>query len=132
MQYEVKHNGVTSILPVFTRGVKRNIDEVNRKISDETISLDARTEALYEFLGETVGEEALTKMLGGSDLDDIDLNDMNILFLKITKAYDKPVTDFNKPAIDADTKRILHEIAGAARSVETFKQAGVKAVNKQC
>lgn len=132
MEYKVEHNGVTGVLPAFTRGVRRNIDEVNKKISDETVSLDARTEALYEFLEDSIGEESLTKMLGSNDLDDIDLNDMNILFLKITKAYDKPVTDFNKPILDADTKKILHEIAGAARSVDTFKQAGVNVVNKPC
>lgn len=122
MQYTVKHNGINCVLPTFTRSIKKRIDEMNAKLADADVSLDDRVDALHEFLTDTVGEEALTKMLGSADMDEVDLNDMNILYLKIAREYDRPVEDFNRPEFDANTKKILQEITGAAKSVESIQR----------
>lgn len=122
MQYKVNHNGVNCILPVFTRGIKKKIDETNEKLSNVEILIDDRIDSMYEFLKETVGEENLNKALGSEDLDEIDLNDLNILYLKITKEYDKPLTDFNKPEIDAETKKLFQEVNGLAKNMESVSR----------
>lgn len=122
MQYKVEHNGSSCILPAFTRNVKKRVDGVNERLADTGIPLDDRVSSLHEFLTETVGEETLTRMLGSADMDEIDLNDMNILYLKIAKEYDRPVADYNKPELDANTKKILQDIAGAAKSVESIQR----------
>ena len=44
MQYAVKHNGATYILPVFTRGMKKKIDEVNEKIANPESPVDDRVD----------------------------------------------------------------------------------------
>lgn len=122
MQYKVNHNGVNCILPVFTRGIKKKIDETNEKLSNVEISIDDRIDSMYEFLKEAVGEENLNKALGSDDLDEIDLNDLNILYLKITKEYDKPLTDFNKPEIDAETKKLFQEVNSLAKNMESVSR----------
>lgn len=122
MQYKVEHNGSSCILPAFTRNVKKRVDGVNERLADTGIPLDDCVSSLHEFLTETVGEETLTRMLGSADMDEIDLNDMNILYLKIAKEYDRPVADYNKPEFDANTKKILQDIAGAAKSVESIQR----------
>lgn len=122
MQYKVNHNSVNCTLPVFTRGVKKKIDEVNKKISDTEIPLDSRIDSMYEFLKETVGEGNLNKALGSDDLEEIDLNDLNILYLEITKEYDKPLMDFNRPEIDSDSKKVLQEINNLAKNMESVSR----------
>ncbi len=123
MQYTVEYNGVKCILPAFTRAVKRKMDEVNRRISDENATIDSRIDTMYEYLTGTVGEENLARMLGSSSPDEIDLNDMYLLHIRIAKAYDKPVDDATKPELDPATKKILQEIAGAARNVDYIQRA---------
>lgn len=111
MKYTVSHNGVNCNLPVFTRGIKKKIDEVNDQISNTDIPLDTRIDSVYGFLRETVGEDILEKAFGGTDMDDIDLNDINILYLKISKEYDKPVDEFNKPdLLNEETRKALQEV----------------------
>lgn len=126
MQYKVNHNGVNCILPVFTRGIKKKIDAVNEKLSNVEILIDDRIDSMYEFLKETVGEENLNKALGSDDLDEIDLNDLNILYLKITKEYDKPLTDFSKPEIDAETKKLFQEVNSLAKNMESVSRMAKK------
>lgn len=122
-KYTVNHNGVTCVLPAFTRSVKRKMDEVNARISDEGATLDDWLDAMHAYLTETVGEENLARMLGSSSADEIDLNDMYLLYIRIAKAYDKPVEDATKPELDPATKKILQEIAGAARNVDYIQRA---------
>lgn len=126
MQYKVNHNGVNCILPVFTRGIKKKIDAVNEKLSNVEILIDDRIDSMYEFLKETVGEENLNKALGSEDLDEIDLNDLNILYLKITKEYDKPLTDFSKPEIDVETKKLFQEVNSLAKNMESVSRMAKK------
>lgn len=126
MEYKVNHNGVNCILPVFTLGIKRRVDTVNEKISDASVPLDDRVSAMHEFLTDTIGAEALAKALGSTGMDEVDLNDMNILYLKITKEYDRPVVDFNKPELDANTRKMLQELNTAASSVSSIQQAAKK------
>lgn len=123
MQYTVEYNGVKCILPTFTRSVKRKMDEVNRRISDENATIDSRIDTMHEYLTGAVGEENLARMLGSSSPDEIDLNDMYLLHIRIAKAYDKPVEDATKPELDPATKKILQDLAGAAKNVDYIQRA---------
>ena len=126
MQYSVVHNGVTCLLPEFTRRVKKKIDEVNEKISNVTIPLDTRIDTMYAFLQESVGEENLAKALGSEDLDEVDMNDVNILYLKIVKEYDRPLEEFNRPEMSAESKKALQDLDKAAKNIATIQQATEK------
>ena len=110
MQYAVKHNGATYILPVFTRGMKKKIDEVNEKIANPESPVDDRVDALYGFVADVLGEENVAKALGTTDPDEMDLNELNILYIRITREYDRPVREANKPELDAETRKALAEI----------------------
>lgn len=126
MQYIVNHNGVKCNLPVFTRGVKKKIDEVNEQIRNTDIPLDDRIDTIYDFLKETVGDENLKKSLGSDDLDEIDLNDLNIMYLEVTKAYDKPMDDFNKPEIDSETRKLFNDVNNLAKNMESVSRMAKK------
>lgn len=127
MQYTVIHNGATYQLPVFTRKIKRSVDEVNDQIMNEDLPLDTRVDALHEFLREIIGDENLEKALGSADLDEVDLNEMNVLYLKITREYDRPVVEFKRPEIDPTARKALAELDRAAKNVTAIQMATSKA-----
>ena len=118
MQYAVKHNGATYILPVFTRGMKKKIDEVNERITNPESPVDA----LYGFVADVLGEENAAKALGTTDPDEMDLNELNILYIRITREYDRPVREANKPELDADTRKALAEIGSLAKNAESIQR----------
>lgn len=122
MQYAVKHNGAIYILPVFTRGMKKKIDEVNEKIANPESPVDDRVDALYGFVADVLGEENVAKALGTTDPDEIDLNELNILYIRITREYDRPVREANKPELDADTRKALAEIGSLAKNAESIQR----------
>lgn len=128
MQYAVKHNRATYILPVFTRGMKKKIDEVNEKIANPESPVDDRVDALYGFVADVLGEENVAKALGTTDPDEMDLNELNILYIRITREYDRPVREANKPELDADTRKALAEIGSLAKNAESIQR--VMAMNK--
>ena len=122
MQYAVKHNVATYILPVFTRGMKKKIDEVNEKIANPESPVDDRVDALYGFVADVLGEENVAKALGTTDPDEMDLNELNILYIRITREYDRPVREANKPELDADTRKALAEIGSLAKNAESIQR----------
>lgn len=122
MQYAVKHNGAAYILPVFTRGMKKKIDEVNEKIANPESPVDDRVDALYGFVADVLGEENVAKALGTTDPDEMDLNELNILYIRITREYDRPVREANKPELDADTRKALAEIGSLAKNAESIQR----------
>ena len=122
MQYTVKHNGAPYILPVFTRGMKKKIDEVNERITNPESPVDDRVDALYGFVADVLGEENAAKALGTTDPDEMDLNELNILYIRITREYDRPVREANKPELDADTRKALAEIGSLAKNAESIQR----------
>ena len=122
MKYTVKHNGATYDLPVFTRGMKKKIDEVNEKITNPESPVDDRVDALYGFVADVLGEENVAKALGTTDPDKMDLNELNILYIRITREYDRPVREANKPELDADTRKALAEIGSLAKNAESIQR----------
>ena len=126
MQYTVTYNGATCQLPKLTKNVKKKIEETNQKISNMQIPLDNRMDAMYGFLLESVGEEYLTRALGSADLDEVDMNDVNILYLKITKEYDRPLVEFNRPEMDSESKKVLQDLDKAAKNITVIQQATAK------
>ena len=95
MQYAVKHNGATYILPVFTRGMKKKIDEVNEKIANPESPVDDRVDSLYGFVADVLGEENVAKALGTTDPDEM---------------------------LDADTRKALAEIGSLAKNAESIQR----------
>ncbi len=108
--------------PVFTRGMKKKIDEVNEKIANPESPVDDRVDALYGFVADVLGEENVAKALGTTDPDEMDLNELNILYIRITREYDRPVREANKPELDADTRKALAEIGSLAKNAESIQR----------
>ena len=126
MQYTVSHNGITCVLPVFTRKIKKRIDDLNDQLCNEEIQLDTKLDSMHSFLVDVAGEENTAKALGSEDMDEIDLNDMNIFYLKIAKEYDRPVEEFNRPEMSSDAKKALQDLDKAAKNMLTIQQATKK------
>ncbi len=126
MQYKVNHNGVNAVLPSFSLGVKKRIDETTEKIADSETGIDMKVEGLYDFLKEAIGDETLEKMLGTNDIEAIDLNDLNILYMKITKEYEKPVNEFKKPVLDNETRKMFQDISNVAKSIDNINAVAAK------
>ena len=102
--------------------MKKKIDEVNEKIANPESPVDDRVDALYGFVADVLGEENVAKALGTTDPDEMDLNELNILYIRITREYDRPVREANKPELDADTRKALAEIGSLAKNAESIQR----------
>ena len=83
--------------------------------------MDDRVDALYGFVVDVLGEENVAKALGTTDPDEMDLNELNILYIRITREYDRPVREANKE-LDADTRKALAEVSALAKNAESIQR----------
>jgi len=78
---------------------------------------------MYKLFEKVLGKEAVLETLGKFEI--IDPNDINILYLKIVKAYNKPLTDYQAEQVndsldDAGLDKIL-EVMKAIPQMQELK-----------
>lgn len=100
MEYRLEINDQVYELPKFNLGMKKKIDQINKDSKNDNISLEKRVTAIHNFLKETLGEEAVNVICEGDSIETVDLQAINITYLSIVKAYDKPMEEFNSKKLE--------------------------------
>ncbi len=95
MQYTVIVNGQSYDLPKKTMKVVEEMDKVAQIDNVKGIGIRDKFKALFDFIGGLVGKETAKEILGSDKLDDVDLSEVTLTFVKIKDAYDKPLEDYN-------------------------------------
>lgn len=75
----------------------------------------------YECVVACIGENTAAELLDGKSVDEIDLTNLSILFLKIEQAYVKPVEEANSEI--QDKENIMQEIKELGEAVEKLSKA---------
>ena len=95
MEYTVIINGQSYDLPKKTMKVVEKMDKVAQIDNVKGIGIRDKFKALFDFIGGLVGKETAKEILGSDKLDDVDLSEVTLTFVKIKDAYDKPLEDYN-------------------------------------
>lgn len=98
-------------LPKLTLGISDKMDAVGAAQSNrERYSLQ------YEFIKEVCGEEYAANALDGEDIENIDLVELNVVYVGIVNAYAAPAAKAQAEGI-AEQMKALKPVVGAADAV---------------
>lgn len=92
MKYRVRHDNRDYVMKPYTFDVADKIEEIEDFCKTDT-SLKIKCQRIYDFIREIIGDENTQKTLG--DFENADPNDINLLYLKIVEAYNKPQEDYH-------------------------------------
>lgn len=95
MNYTIIIRGKSYELPAKTMKVVEKMEELERVDSDSRISIREKYRKVYDFFCMVVGKDNANEILGSDKLEEVDLNDITVAYLRIKQAYDKPIEDFN-------------------------------------
>ena len=88
--------GETIHLPDYTVDIAEKIESV-MLYADTKARFRDKIKKMYDFLDKLLGKEVVVGQFG--KFENCDPNDINLLFLKITDAYNRPVSDYNEDKI---------------------------------
>ena len=88
--------GETIHLPDYTVDIAEKIESV-MLYADTKARFRDKIKKMYDFLANLLGKEVVVGQFG--KFENCDPNDINLLFLKITDAYNRPVSDYNEDKI---------------------------------
>ena len=88
--------GETIHLPDYTVDIAEKIESV-MLYADTKARFRDKIKKMYDFLDKLLGKEVVVGQFG--KFENCDPNDINLLFLKITDAYNRPVSDYNDDKI---------------------------------
>lgn len=88
--------GETIHLPDYTVDIAEKIESV-MLYADTKARFRDKIKKMYDFLDKLIGKEVVVGQFG--KFENCDPNDINLLFLKITDAYNRPVSDYNEDKI---------------------------------
>ena len=88
--------GETIHLPDYTVDIAEKIESV-MLYADTKARFRDKIKKMYDFLDKLLGKEVVVGQFG--KFENCDPNDINLLFLKITDAYNRPISDYNEDKI---------------------------------
>ena len=113
--------GETIHLPDYTVDIAEKIESV-MLYADTKARFRDKIKKMYDFLANLLGKEKVVEQFG--KFEACDPNDINLLFLRITDAYNRPVSDYNEDKIveKLDKTQIdkLSKIVDSADKIKNF------------
>ena len=113
--------GETIHLPDYTVDIAEKIESV-MLYADTKARFRDKIKKMYDFLANLLGKETVVEQFG--KFETCDPNDINLLFLRITDTYNRPVADYNDDKIveKLDKTQIdkLSKIVDSADKIKNF------------
>ena len=113
--------GETIHLPDYTVDIAEKIESV-MLYADTKARFRDKIKKMYDFLSNLLGKEKVVEQFG--KFETCDPNDINLLFLRITDTYNRPVADYNDDKIveKLDKTQIdkLSKIVDSADKIKNF------------
>ena len=113
--------GETIHLPDYTVDIAEKIESV-MLYADTKARFRDKIKKMYDFLANLLGKEKVVEQFG--KFETCDPNDINLLFLRITDTYNRPVADYNDDKIveKLDKTQIdkLSKIVDSADKIKNF------------
>ncbi len=126
MNYILEHNREEIELPAYTFDLQEELEKATDFNLSEKHTLREKGEYLYKFECKLLGKEKTEEIIGG-DLKVCDPNEIQTLFVHITRTYDKPINDINAEEHE-DTMEYMEQMKGLAVEMNKVPDT-VKKVN---
>lgn len=94
MNYFIEFDNQEISLPQYTWEIEDKLVEADKINMSENKTSRQKGEHLYNLECELIGEDKLKDLVGG-DIKSCDPNAIQVVFIKILRAYDKPIEDVN-------------------------------------
>ena len=126
MKYTVIIDNYSYELPAKTMAVVEKLDEALKVDARNDLNIRAKYQLLYDTVNDLLGTENAEKVLGGNNLESVDLSNVTLAFRSIADAYDKPVADYNakkaRERLAASQVDQVLKIANAAQMMQSIKK----------
>lgn len=94
MDYQVEFNGDVYTLPKYNLKIAEQLEKQEAFNSKTELGFKEKCRKMYELVCDLLGQENCEKALG--KFNNVDPNELNILYLSIVQVYNKPLTSFNQ------------------------------------
>lgn len=94
MNYFIEFDNQEISLPQYTWEIEDKLVEADKINMSENKTSRQKGEHLYNLECELLGEDKTKEIVGG-DIKSCDPNAIQVVFIKILRAYDKPIEDVN-------------------------------------
>lgn len=94
MNYFIEFDNQEISLPQYTWEIEDKLVEADKINMSENKTSRQKGEHLYNLECKLIGEDKLKDLVGG-DIKSCDPNAIQVVFIKILRAYDKPIEDVN-------------------------------------
>lgn len=135
MEYYAELNGRTYTLPRYTNLVRSKIDRIAADDVSDKVDAGKKFVNKYQFIRELIGEEAAKEVFGTDNVDEMDLNDITISYVRILHAYEKSVSELereNKMAsLSPEDRELMLELLKNAGNLQELDKMLSKQQNKQ-
>jgi len=94
MDYQVEFNGDVFTLPKYNLKIAEQLEKQELYNSKPGLHFKEKCKGMYELVCTLLGQENCEKALG--KFNNVDPNELNILYLSIIQTYNKPLNNFNQ------------------------------------
>lgn len=127
MEYTLIHKNVSYDLPKYTKSIRNDVARINSDNASKGLSDDEKSKRMYQFIRKVVGEDAAMKIFETDDLEEIDLQEIAICYIRICASYEKVLAEARSeaehPRISPEDRAFVSDFlknAGNVKNIETF------------
>ena len=125
MTYTANFEGNIIELPDYTFNIADKLER-QESVNSGNSKLKDKCKSMYDLIIDLIGTELITTLLG--KFNESDPNRINILYLSIINAYNKPLQDFSESSVD--DKINMEQIDKIVSLVSALEKAQNIKVNK--
>ena len=125
MTYTANFEGNIIELPDYTFNIADKLER-QESVNSGNSKLKDKCKSMYDLMTDLIGTELITTLLG--KFNESDPNRINILYLSIINAYNKPLQDFSESSVD--DKINMEQIDKIVSLVSALEKAQNIKVNK--
>lgn len=115
MNYILEFNNEEVNLPTYSFDILEKMEKADKVFMSENKTQREKLEYLYKLECELIGDDKLKDLVGG-DIKSCDPNAIQVLFILIIRAYDKPIDDVNAQETEG-TMEQLEQVAEFAEQM---------------
>lgn len=125
MTYTANFEGNIIELPDYSFNIADKLER-QESVNSGNSKLKDKCKSMYDLITDLIGTELITTLLG--KFNESDPNRINILYLSIINAYNKPLQDFSESSVD--DKINMEQIDKIVSLVSALEKAQNIKVNK--
>ena len=122
--YRIEYGGNEYELPKYSFLISEKLEkqeEINKGVSN----FKSKCKQMYNLIADILGADVTKEIIG--EFSSTDPNEINILYLKIVKAYSKPIEDFNEDTISNSLDNLtVDKIIELTKAVEKANSLNIR------